>query len=156
MLDRDLAELYGVETRVLKQAVRRNIKRFPDDFMFQLSKEEFVNWRSQNVMSNADKMGLRYPPFAFTEQGVAMLSSVLNSDKAIDVNISIMRAFVLLRQHLTDYKDLKEQITKLEKEMNIKFKDINQALNYLLQKDKAVVNYENRERIGFKTDLKKK
>ena len=151
-----LAELYGVETRVLKQAVRRNIKRFPDDFMFQLSKEEFVNWRSQNVMSNADKMGLRYPPFAFTEQGVAMLSSVLNSDKAIDVNISIMRAFVLLRQHLTDYKDLKEQITKLEKEMNIKFKDINQALNYLLQKDKAVVNYENRERIGFKTDLKKK
>lgn len=156
MLDRDLAELYGVETRVLKQAVRRNIKRFPDDFMFQLSKEEFVNWRSQNVMSNADKMGLRYPPFAFTEQGVAMLSSVLNSDKAIDVNISIMRAFVLLRQHLTDYKDLKEQITKLEKEMNIKFKDINQALNYLLQKDKAVVDYENRERIGFKTDLKKK
>ena len=156
MLDRDLAELYGVETRVLKQAVRRNIKRFPDDFMFQLSKEEFVNWRSQNVMSNADKMGLRYPPFAFTEQGVAMLSSVLNSDKAIDVNISIMRAFVLLRKHLTDYKDLKEQITKLEKEMNIKFKDINQALNYLLQKDKAVVNYENRERIGFKTDLKKK
>lgn len=134
MLDRNLAELYGVETRVLKQAVRRNIKRFPDDFMFQLSKEEFVNWRSQNVMSNADKMGLRYPPFAFNEQGVAMLSSVLNSDKAIDVNVSIMRAFVLLRQHLTDYKDLKEQITKLEKEMNIKFKDINQALNYLLQK----------------------
>jgi hypothetical protein len=129
MLDRDLAALYGVETRVLKQAVRRNIKRFPDDFMFQLSKEEFLNWRSQNVMSNADKMGLRYPPFAFTEQGVAMLSSVLKSDTAIDVNISIMRAFVLLRQHLTDYKDLKEQITKLEKEMNIKFKDINQALN---------------------------
>jgi len=155
MLDKDLAELYGVETRVLKQAVRRNIKRFPDDFMFQLSKEEFVNWRSQNVMSNADKMGLRHPPFAFTEQGVAMLSSVLNSDKAIDVNISIMRAFVLLRQHLTDYKDLKEQITKLEKEMNIKFKDINQALNYLLQKNKAVIEHENRERIGFKNDLNK-
>jgi len=156
ILDRDLAELYGVETRVLKQAVRRNIKRFPDDFMFQLSKEEFVNWRSQNVMSNADKMGLRHPHFAFTEQGVAMLSSVLNSDKAIDVNISIMRAFVLLRQHLTDYKDLKEQITKLEKEMNIKFKDINQALNYLLQKDKAVIEHENRERIGFKIDLNKR
>ena len=156
MLDRDLAELYGVETRVLKQAVRRNIKRFPDDFMFQLSKEEFVNWRSQNVMSNADKMGLRYPPFAFTEQGVAMLSSVLNSDKAIDVNIAIMRAFVLLRQHLTDYKDLKEQLAKLEKEMNIKFKDINQALNYLLQKDKAVIERENRERIGFKTDGNKR
>lgn len=103
-------------------------------------------------MSNADKMGLRYPPFAFTEQGVAMLSSVLNSDKAIDVNIAIMRAFVLLRQHLTDYKDLKNQIAKLEKEMNIKFKNINQALNYLLQKDKAVIEHENRERIGFKTD----
>jgi hypothetical protein len=156
MLDRDLAELYGVETRVLKQAVRRNIKRFPDDFMFQLSKEEFVNWRSQNVMSNADKMGLRYPPFAFTEQGVAMLSSVLNSDRAIDVNIAIMRAFVLLRQHLTDYKDLKEQIAKLEKEMNIKFKDIHQALNYLLQKDKAVIEHENRKRIGFKTDENKR
>jgi len=156
MLDRDLAELYGVETRVLKQAVRRNIKRFPDDFMFQLSKEEFVNWRSQNVMSNADKMGLRYPPFAFTEQGVAMLSSVLNSDKAIDVNIAIMRAFALLRQHLTDYKDLKEQIAKLEKEMNIKFKDIHQALNYLLQKDKAVIEHENRKRIGFKTNGNKR
>lgn len=73
MLDIDLAELYGVETRVLKQAARRNIKRFPDDFMFQLSKEEFVNWRSQNVMSNADKMGLRYPPFGFTEQGLTRL-----------------------------------------------------------------------------------
>lgn len=79
MLDRDLAELYGVETRVLKQAVRRNIKRFPDDFMFQLSKEEFVNWRSQNVMSNADKMGLRYPPFAFTEQGVAKVTAKGNA-----------------------------------------------------------------------------
>ncbi len=156
LLDRDLAELYGVETRVLKQAVRRNIKRFPEDFMFQLTKEELTNWRSQNVMSKADKMGLRYPPFAFTEQGVAMLSSVLNSDKAIDVNISIMRAFVLLRQHLSDYKDLKEQIAKLEKEMNIKFKDIHQALNYLLEKDKAVLTYENRERIGFKTGKSKK
>ena len=79
ILDKDLAALYGVETRVLKQAVRRNSKRFTDDFMFQLSKVEFANWRSQFVMSNADKMGLRYPPFAFTEQGVAMLSSVLKS-----------------------------------------------------------------------------
>ena len=87
MLDRDLAELYGVETRTLKQAVRRNIKRFPPDFMFELTKEEFANWRSQIVMSNADKMGLRHPPMAFTEQGVAMLSSVLKSDRAIQVNI---------------------------------------------------------------------
>ncbi len=85
-----------------------------------------------------------------------MLFSVLNSDKAIEVNISIMRAFVLLRQHLTDYKDLKEQIAKLEKEMDIKFKDLHQALNYLLQKDKAEIEQENRERIGFKTAQEKK
>ena len=149
MLDRDLAVLYGVETRVLKQAVRRNLKRLPNDFMFQLSKEEFTNWRSQFVMSNADKMGLRIPPFAFTEQGVAMLSSVLNSDKALEVNISIMRAFVLLRQHLSDYDDLKKQISELEKEMNVKFKDIHQALNHFLQKEKTETKQKNREQIGF-------
>ncbi len=90
MLDRDLAELYGIETKVLKQAVRRNIKRFPDDFMFELTKEEFENWRSQFVTSNRDKMGLRYKPMAFTEQGVAILSSVLRSERAIEVNIAIM------------------------------------------------------------------
>ena len=89
MLDRDLAELYGVETKVLKQAVRRNIKRFPGDFMFELTKKEFENWRSQFVTSNSDKMGLRYKPMAFTEQGVAMLSSVLHSNRAIEVNIAI-------------------------------------------------------------------
>ena len=133
IIDRDLAALYGVETKVLKQAVRRNIKRFPDDFMFEMTKEELNIWRSQFVTSKSDKQGLRYSPFCFTEQGVAMLSSVLNSDKAIDVNIAIVRAFVLLRQHLSDYKDLKEQIANLEKEMNIKFKDIYQALEYLLK-----------------------
>lgn len=156
MLDRDLALLYGVETRVLKQAVRRNLQRFPDDFMFQLTSKELANWRSQNVMSSADKMGLRYPPFAFTEQGVAMLSSVLSSDKAVDVNISIMRAFVLLRQHLSDYNDLKKQISKLEKEINVKFKDIHQALNYLLQKEKAETKQKNREQIGFTRSKQKK
>jgi len=88
MLDRDLAELYGVKTKALKQAVRRNITRFPEDFMFELTKEEFTNWRSQFVTSNHDKMGLRYSPMVFTEQGVAMLSSVLNSDRAIQVNIN--------------------------------------------------------------------
>ena len=86
MIDRDLAELYGVETRVLKQAVRRNIKRFPDDFMFEMTKEEFQDWRSQIVMSNSEKMGLRRSPMVFTEQGVAMLSSVLKSDTAIQAN----------------------------------------------------------------------
>jgi len=151
MLDFDLAELYAVETRVLKQAVRRNIDRFPDDFMFELTKEELENWRSQFVMSNeTNKMGLRYAPFAFTEQGVAMLSSVLKSKKAIDVNIAIMRSFVMLRQHLTNYGSLKEQIAQLEKEMNVKFKDIHQALNYLLQKDKVQIKQQNRKQIGYK------
>ncbi len=91
ILDRDLAHLYGVETRALKQAVRRNLKRFPEDFMFQLTSGEFANWRSQIVMSKSDQKGLRHNPFAFTEQGVAMLSTVLNSDRAIEVNILIMR-----------------------------------------------------------------
>jgi hypothetical protein len=90
MLDRDLATLYGIETRVLKQAVRRNIVRFPEDFMFELTKEEFENWRSQFATSNSDKMGLRYAPMVFTEHGVLMLSSVLNSEKAIQTNIQIL------------------------------------------------------------------
>ena len=90
MLDRDLAELYSVETKLLKRTVRRNIDRFPNDFMFELTDEEFKNWRSQFVISKGDKKGLRYPPFAFTEQGVAMLSSVLKSKKAVEVNIAIM------------------------------------------------------------------
>ena len=94
ILDRDLARLYGVENRVLGQTVKRNIRRVPADFMFQLSKEEFEHWKSQLVISNAgDKMGLRKRPYAFTEHGVAMLSSVLRSEQAIEVNISIMRAF---------------------------------------------------------------
>ena len=98
MLDRDLAEMYGVETRILNQAVKRNVERFPDDFMFQLSAEEFQNWKSQIVISNSIAMGLRHKPFAFTELGVSMLSSVLNSKAAIQVNMSIMRTFVAMRQ----------------------------------------------------------
>ena len=93
ILDRDLALLYGVETKRLKEQVKRNIERFPEDFMFELSKSEFTNWRSQFATSNRDKIGLRYSPMAFTEQGVAMLSSVLRSKTAIQVNIQIMRAF---------------------------------------------------------------
>ena len=105
MLDRDLAELYGVETKVLKQAVRRNINRFPEDFMFTLNKEEFINWRSQIVTSNSsDKMGLRYSPFAFTEHGILMLSSVLKSPRAVAVNIHIMRVFVQMRKTLLTHK----------------------------------------------------
>ena len=114
MLDRDLAELYGVQTRVLKQAVRRNIDRFPGDFMFELTDEEFQNWRSQFVTSKSDRMGLRYKPMAFTEQGVAMLSSVLNSQRAIQVNIQIMRAFTKLRQLLSTHEKLKRKIEQMD------------------------------------------
>jgi hypothetical protein len=118
MLDRDLAGLYGVATKVLNQQVRRNIRRFPEDFMFQLSKEELENWRSQIVTSNsAVKMGARYRPYAFTEQGVAMLSSVLNSDRAIEVNIAIMRAFVRLRELLSSHKDLARKLDQLERKL---------------------------------------
>lgn len=101
MLDRDLAIMYGVETRALNQAVKRNADRFPEDFMFQLTDEEVENWTSQIVMSNSIKMGLRRNPFAFTELGVAMLSSVLTSKIAIQVNINIMRAFVAIRKMVT-------------------------------------------------------
>jgi hypothetical protein len=102
MLDRDLAELYKVETKRLKESVRRNINRFPADFMFEMSKEELENWRKQIATSNSDKMGLRYAPMVFTEQGVAMLSSVLNSDRAIAVNIKIIRIFTKMRDLLSD------------------------------------------------------
>ncbi len=143
MLDFDLAELYQTETRTLKQAVRRNIERFPNDFMFELNKSEKEDLVSQNVIADIRVLG-GAKPFAFTEQGVAMLSSVLRTKKAISVNIAIMRAFVLVRQYLTDYQELKKQIESLEQEMNIKFKDINQALNYLLNPK------SKRKTIGFK------
>ena len=102
MIDRDLAEMYGVETRVLNQAIRRNQKRFPSDFMFLMTSEELMNWKSQNVISKKEKMGLRKLPNVFTEQGVAMLSSILNSETAIEVNIQIIRIFTRIRQMLTD------------------------------------------------------
>ena len=108
MFDRDLAKLYCIETKVLNQAVRRNRERFPEDFMLQLTKEELDNWRSQFVTSNTEKMGLRRKPYAFTEQGVAMLSSVLNSRRAIQVNIQIMRTFTKLRQLMAEHVDLRK------------------------------------------------
>ncbi|HEY4061386.1 MAG TPA: ORF6N domain-containing protein [Puia sp.] len=100
MLDRDLSALYGVETKVLKQAVRRNMKRFPSDFLFEMSTKELEDWRSQNVVSKEDRKGLRHAPFCFTEQGVTMLSCVLNSDRAIAVNIQIIRVFTKMREML--------------------------------------------------------
>ncbi len=122
MLDRDLAILYGVETRILNQAVRRNITRFPDDFMFQLTKEEMEKWRSQIVISNSDKMGLRHKPLAFTELGIAMLSSVLNSEKAIQINIQIMRTFTKMREMLINYQEIKQKIEDVEKKYDHQFK----------------------------------
>ena len=117
MIDRDLAELYGTETKVLNQAVKRNIERFPEDFMFQLNEEEFINWRSQFVTSNSDKMGLRRPPYAFTEQGVAMLSSVLKSPTAVDVNIKIMRAFVAMRHFFQNNAQVFSEINTIKKQL---------------------------------------
>ena len=115
MIDRDLAELYDVETRSLNQAVKRNIERFPEEFCFQLNKEEFANWRSQIVISNFDKMGIRRAPYAFTEQGVAMLSAVLKSDRAIAASILIMKAFVALRHFLQNNYKIFAEIDSIKK-----------------------------------------
>jgi hypothetical protein len=123
ILDRDLARLYGVENRVLGQAVKRNIRRFPADFMFQLSKEEFAHWKSQVVISNTgDKMGLRKLPYAFPEYGVAMLSCVLRSEQAIDVNIAIMRAFSKLRRILLEKSEVAVKRHDLESKYDKQFK----------------------------------
>ena len=151
MLDRDLAELYGVKTKALKQAVRRNINRFPKDFMFELSKEDFENWRSQFVTSNRDRMGLRYSPMAFTEQGIAMLSSVLNSDRAIEVNIEIMRAFVQLRKISSSQKQLSLKLQEIEarlKEHDENLDEIFEAILYLInppEKPQKQIGFEAKE-----------
>jgi len=149
LLDRDLAELYGVKTKALKQAVRRNIRRFPDDFMFELTKEEFEDWRSQFVTSNRDKMGLRYKPMAFTEQGVAMLSSVLNSNRAIEVNIAIMRAFVQLRKMISSHADLERKLVALEKKYDQQFRVVFDAIRALMappERPKKKIGFEVKER----------
>lgn len=117
MLDADLADLYGVETRVLIQAVKRNAKRFPADFMFPLTFDEAKRLRSQSVISKRGRGGRRYLPFVFTEQGVAMLSSVLNSDRAVEINIQIMRAFVRLRQMIASNKALARKLDALERQL---------------------------------------
>lgn len=144
MLDRDLAILYEVETRTLKQAVRRNIQRFPSDFMFELDKKEFDLWRSQFVTSNSDKMGLRYSPMAFTEQGVAMLSSVLRSERAIQVNIQIMRTFTKLRHMIAGHKELKKAVEELKEKTDERFEIVFSVLDKLLAEDKKPA-----KKIGF-------
>lgn len=145
MLDYDLAELYEVETRALNQAVKRNMKRFPIDFMFQLNEEEAEILKSQFVTSSWG--GTRKLPFAFTEHGVTMLASVLRSDKAIEVNIQIVRAFIILRQYALGYAELNQKLENFMLETNLQFNDIYQAVTELasarIQDDKP------RKRVGY-------
>ncbi len=145
MLDFDLAQLYGVETRVLKQTVKRNMIRFPEDFMFELTTGEWSNLRSQIVTSSWG--GSRYQPFAFTEQGVAMLSGILKSQQAVEVNIAIMRTFVQLRKLMDSNKDLSKKIESLEKKYDEKFQMVFEAI-------KKLIHQENQPRklIGFKRE----
>jgi len=149
MLDYDLAELYDVQTKNLNLAVKRNLKRFPKDFMFQLTKLEWENLRLQ-IETSKGRGGTRYLPYAFTEQGLAMLSGILNSDKAIDVNIAIMRAFVFIRQYALSHKDLTEKLKKLETKYNKQFKDVYEAINYLLKKESKESEQKDRKKIGYK------
>ena len=169
MIDRDLAEMYQVETKALNQAVKRNIERFPNDFMFQLTDEELQNWKSQIVTSNSVRMGLRHKPYAFTELGVSMLSSVLNTKTAIQISINIMRAFVSIRQVIlspsvdksdilhTEIKELKEYIEEVFTDYNDINEDtrrqlelINETLAELQIKNKE--NNKPRPQIGFNAD----
>ncbi len=159
MIDRDLAELYGVETRVLNQAVKRNIDRFPADFMFQLNKKETDIWKSQFVMPNLKSQiviskqnkagqgwgGRRKPPLVFTEQGVAMLSSVLNSKRAIQVNIEIIRTFTKLRELLMTNKELREKVESMERKYDTKLQAIFEVLKQLLTEEA-----KPKDQIGFK------
>jgi hypothetical protein len=147
ILDRDLAKLYEVATGTLNQAVKRNLLRFPADFMFQLSAEEFEKWKSQIVISNPKaKMGVRHRPYAFTEQGVAMLSSVLNSERAIAVNIAIMRAFVRLREILSSHKDLARKLDELEQKYDEQFRVVFEAIRQLMTPPDVA---DKKRRIGF-------
>jgi hypothetical protein len=152
MLDSDLASLYAVETRTLKQAVKRNIKRFPEDFMFELTREEYNSLTSQIVILKKGRgEHSKYLPFAFTEQGVAMLSSILNSDRAIQVNIAIMRAFVQLRKLMETHKDLAKKIVDMEKKYDKQFQVVFEAIKQLISKKN-----EPRNPIGFRIGEKKK
>lgn len=132
MLDRDLAGLYGAPTKALKQAVKRHASRFPEDFMFVLTPQELAEWRSQFVTSKADRMGLRHAPMAFTEHGIAMLSSVLNSERAIRMNIAIMRAFVRLRRMLASHADLARKLEELEKRYDAQLRVVFDAIRQLM------------------------
>ncbi len=147
MLDRDLAELYGVATRVLNQAVKRNLERFPKDFMFQLTKEETQFLRSQFVISNQSRGGRRYLPYAFTEHGAVMLASVLNSETAINASIQVVRAFVRLRSLLAAHKELAKKLESFEKKTDTKFKVVFDLIAKYLKPEQN----NSKKRIGFET-----
>ncbi len=169
MLDFDLAELYGVETRVLVQAVKRNIKRFPARYMFQLTEDELTNWKSQIVtskmkagnssqivMGSQKHRGSKYLPYAFTEHGITMLSAVLRSDTAINVSIAIVDAFILLKQYHNNFELLQKRVAELEAHFNRKIENINEVIEFLLKQpellmpEKKAIKKTNP--IGFKTD----
>jgi len=132
MLDSDLAKLYGVDTKRLNQQVKRNLKRFPDDFMFQINEEEYESLRSHSATSKA-KGGIRYLPYVFTEHGVAMLSSVLNSDKAMEANIFIIREFVKLREMISTHKDVQKKLKNIEDKLNVNDEKIIQIIRIINQ-----------------------
>ena len=148
MLDRDLAELYDVETRRLKEQVRRNIDRFPKEFMFELTKEELQLWREQYGSTNRDVMGIRIAPFVFTEHGILMLSSVLSSDKAIQMNIQIIKTFVELRKLANNYEEIMNKIHQMESQNNKQFSEIYEVLQNLLSKPEE----KPRTKIGYKKE----
>ncbi|MBP9762020.1 ORF6N domain-containing protein [Patescibacteria group bacterium] len=147
MFARDLAALYEVETKALNQAVTRNKERFPEDFMFQLTRQEMENWRSQFVTSNSDKMGVRHAPYVFSEQGVAMLSSVLKSKRAIMVNIQIIRTFTKLRELVHEHDSLRFKLENLEKRFDEQFKVVFDALRRIFRAED-----DPKSEIGFKAD----
>jgi len=149
MLDQDLAELYAVETKQLKRAVRRNIGRFPEDFMFELTDDELHDLRCHFGTSSWG--GLRYPPMAFTEQGVAMLSSVLKSERAVKVNIAIMRAFVQLRAMATQYEGLLRKVEAMERKYDAQFKAVFEAIKQLMQ---PTPPKKLKDKIGFRQGTK--
>ena len=152
MLDFDLAEMYGVLTKALKQAVKRNIERFPEDFMFEMTEKELENWRSHFVTSNSLKMGLRYKPFCFTEHGVLMLSSVLRSEQAVQVNIQLMRVYNKLKELLFLHKDILLKLEKLERATDKHDGEIQTIFAYIKKLIEQPKPKEKTSRIGFKKD----
>jgi hypothetical protein len=152
MLDFDLSELYDVQTKVLNQAVKRNISRFPEDFMFQLTEDEYESLRSQIVTLKENGRGKhkKYLPFAFTEQGIAMLSGILNSEVAININIAIMRTFVIIRRYSLENKEFNSKLLEIESKYDKQFSDIYEALNFLIKRDENEAVQKERKQIGYK------